>query len=63
MKYDPESKNLRITYTSGIMYDYQAVPEAIVEEIKAAPSKGQFLNYNIKGKYKYKKVSWSYPAL
>ncbi len=57
MNYDPKLHTLRITYTSGIVYDYKAVPQEVFEEMKAASSKGQFLNYNIKGKYKYRKVS------
>ena len=55
--YDPKLRNLRITYTSGMVYDYKAVPESVYEEMKSADSKGQFLNYHIKGKYKFKKVS------
>lgn len=57
MHYDAEHKSLRITYTSGIIYDYKNVPEKVYDEMKAAPSKGRYLNFFIKGKYKYKKIS------
>jgi hypothetical protein len=56
MDYDEKRRVLRITYTSGKVYDYLAVPQQAYDEMKAASSKGQYLNYSIKGKYKYKKV-------
>lgn len=56
MDYDENRRVLRITYTSGKVYDYLSVPQQAYDEMKAADSKGQYLNYNIKGKYKYKKV-------
>ncbi|WCT12176.1 KTSC domain-containing protein [Mucilaginibacter jinjuensis] len=56
MEYDEKRKVLRITYTSGKVYDYLAVPQQAYDEMKAADSKGQYLNYSIKGKYRYKKV-------
>ncbi|OKS88888.1 KTSC domain-containing protein [Mucilaginibacter polytrichastri] len=55
-EYDPKRKVLRITYTSGKVYDYLAVPQQVYDEMMAADSKGQYLNYSIKGKYRYKKV-------
>ena len=56
MEYDEKREVLRITYTSGKVYDYWAVPQQAYDDMKAASSKGQYLNYSIKGKYKYKKV-------
>jgi hypothetical protein len=56
MEYDEKREVLRITYTSGKVYDYLAVPQQAYDDMKAADSKGQYLNYSIKGKYKYKKV-------
>ena len=56
MKYNEPAATLRITYTSGSVYDYKGVPPDVFEEMKAAGSKGTFLNYRIKGKYRYKKV-------
>jgi KTSC domain len=56
MEYDEKREVLRITYTSGKVYDYLAVPQQAYDEMKAADSKGQYLNYSIKGKYKYNKV-------
>jgi hypothetical protein len=56
MEYDEKREVLRITYTSGMVYDYLAVPPKEFIEMKAAESKGRYLNYRIKGRYRYKKV-------
>jgi hypothetical protein len=56
MEYNEPAATLRITYTSGKVDDYKAVPPEVYKEMKEAGSKGTFLNYEIKGKYKYKKV-------
>lgn len=54
--YFPETEILRIIYQSGAVYDYLKVPAEIVERFKTTQSKGQFLNYIIKPKFKYRKV-------
>jgi len=56
MKYNEHTNVLRITYVSGSVYDYIGVPPEVFEEMRVAQSKGTFLNYSIKGKYRYKKV-------
>jgi len=56
MHYDPQKHVLTIVYVSGNVYDYKDVPEQVYQEMKTAPSKGEFLNQHIKGKYRYKKV-------
>jgi len=56
MDYNKDAHTLRITYTSGAVYDYRNVPPDVYEEMKAAGSKGTFLNYEIKGKYRYKRI-------
>jgi len=54
--YFPKTEILRIIYQSGAIYDYYKVPAEISEKFKAARSKGQFLNYVIKPKFRFKKV-------
>ena len=54
--YDAEKHTLRVVYRSGMVYDYLEVPETAYEEMKNAFSKGTYLNTEIKGKYKFKKV-------
>jgi hypothetical protein len=55
-KYDPARSILRVFFVSGSVYDYFRVPEAVYEEMKRSGSKGTFLNLQIKGAYRYKKV-------
>jgi hypothetical protein len=55
--YDPKKHVLTIVYVSGNVYDYRNVPEAAYLDMKAASSKGEYLNHHIKGKYPYKKIS------
>lgn len=54
--YFPETEILRIFYQSGAVYDYLKVPVEIIERFKTVQSKGRFLNYVIKPKFKYKKI-------
>jgi hypothetical protein len=51
--YIKERQVLIIEFKNGGRYNYFDVPEIIFERMKAAPSKGQFLAQNIKGKYRY----------
>jgi KTSC domain len=55
--YDPAKHVLRVVYVSGLVYDYQDVPETVYLDMKAARSKGEYLNFYIKGKYPFKKIS------
>jgi hypothetical protein len=56
IKYDAPSHTLRIVYVSGNIYDYKKVPEKIYEKMRAAGSKGEFLNTKIKGHYSFQKI-------
>jgi hypothetical protein len=55
--YYPGEQRLRITYTSGAIYDYLGVPADVYTAMKEFQSKGTFLNRQIKGHYPFKKVS------
>jgi len=57
MKYIRERSVLRVTYVSGNVYDYLNVPSTVYAEMRAATSKGKFLNERIKGHYPFEKVS------
>ena len=57
INYDPDSLSLKVVYVSGMVYEYKGVPESVYRELKMAGSKGRYLNYNIKGKYDYEKVT------
>ncbi|WP_415329190.1 KTSC domain-containing protein [Chryseobacterium sp. MMS23-Vi53] len=54
--YFPETEILRIIYQSGAIYDYLKVPQEIYDQFKSVQSKGRFLNYVIKAKFKYNKI-------
>ena len=54
--YDEKTSTLRVTYVSGMIYDYKNVPKKVYREMKAYQSKGSYLNYYIKGKYDFEKV-------
>lgn len=56
MKYDPLTAVLRITFVSGLVYEYMNVPEQVYTSLKISGSKGRFLNRYIKGHYRYKKI-------
>jgi hypothetical protein len=54
--YDSGSETLEIEFKNGSIYQYFDVPEHIYEQLNNADSKGQYLAYQIKGKYRYSKV-------
>lgn len=56
IKYDANTSTLRVIYVSGSVYDYKDVPEKVYIEMKAASSKGEFLNKQIKANYKFEKI-------
>jgi hypothetical protein len=56
MSYDARDHRLRIVYVSGNVYDYFDVPAKAYEAMKAATSKGEFLNREIKGHYSFQRV-------
>lgn len=52
IKYDPKTKELLITYTSGdVEYSFPDVPKEVVEEFMRAPSKGKYLANVIQPRY------------
>jgi hypothetical protein len=57
MNDDEGSSTLRITFVWGMIYDYKNVSEQVYLDMKASGSKGTFLNQEIKGKYRFKKIS------
>ena len=55
--YDAEAMTLAVIFTSGMEYHYYSVPLEIVEQFRAAPSAGRFLNENVKkAGYSYARV-------
>ena len=54
--YDPGSETLEIEFQNGAVYQYYNVNQVIYEEFMNAPSKGKFLNYQIKNAFPYSRV-------
>lgn len=56
ISYEPASATLRITFVSGLVYDYKKVPEEVYIAFKTSDAKGIYLNRNIRGKYEFEKI-------
>ena len=54
--YNKDTHVLTVEFKNGGRYNYFDVPEAVFEQMKAAPSKGQFLAKSIKSSYRYARV-------
>jgi hypothetical protein len=55
--YSIEEKILRIKFNYGGIYDYINVPAYVYQLMLVAPSKGKFINQELKGKYQFKKIN------
>jgi len=51
--YDKDAQELHVRFLSGMAYVYHGVPNEVYENLMAAPSKGSFLNREIKGVYEF----------
>jgi hypothetical protein len=51
--YDPDRKELYVTFTSGGSYTYSNVPQDIYDEWLAAFSKGTYFRNHILARYEY----------
>jgi hypothetical protein len=56
ISYDDETGEMIVTYNSGKPYVYQDVPEDVARRVANAPSVGQAINSEIKGKYSARRV-------
>ena len=54
--YDATTQTLEVEFLNGSVYQYYDVPEHMFESMMRAPSKGVFLNANIKDRYAYSRV-------
>ncbi len=51
-----EQGNLIVKFNNGRLYIYYNVPSSIFNDFMTAPSKGQYLNINIKGRFNYSQL-------
>lgn len=49
--YDPETKELRITFTRGFTYTYYGVPASVYAGLLNASSVGTYFNDHIRDRY------------
>ncbi len=61
--YDDELKRLQLEFCSRTVYLYFGVPAAVYEALLGAPSKGRYFNGTIRGRYPYRQILGSNPAL
>lgn len=54
--YDESTQTLEVEFNTGSVYQYYNVTAFLYEQLMKAPSKGQFLNVNIKNAYPYSRV-------
>jgi hypothetical protein len=55
--YDADICELEITFVTGRVYVYSAVPEDVFEDFLAASSKGEFFNAHIRNAYAYREIT------
>lgn len=56
MEYKAAERRLRVTFVSGMVYEYKDVPEEVYQAMKTSGAKGIYLNRHIKGKFDFEKV-------
>lgn len=54
--YDEQAQTLEVEFHGGSIYQYYNVTRAIFDQLMQAPSKGQFLAYQIKNVFPYSRV-------
>ena len=53
--YNGETQELHVQFLSGGYYIYHDIPQEVFDGMLDAPSKGSFLNRDVKGRYQYTK--------
>ncbi len=54
--YDEATQVLKVEFKNGSLYDYFDVPKQVFEGMRHAPSKGEYLAQQVKGRYRYARV-------
>jgi hypothetical protein len=54
--YDAASQTLEVEFLNGSVYQYYNVPAGVFEQFEHAPSKGAFLNEQIRNLYPFSRV-------
>ena len=56
IKYDDTRQRMRVTFTTGRVYDYLDVPPDEYQGFRDAESWGKYFNANIRNRYEYREV-------
>ncbi|MGZ9101214.1 MAG: KTSC domain-containing protein [Brevundimonas sp.] len=59
--YDEPRLRLRVTFTSGDVYDYVGVPPEVEAAFRAAFSKGRFFAAHIRDRYAFERIMIATP--
>jgi len=59
--YDEPGRRLRVTFTSGDVYDYVDVPPEAASGLRAAFSKGRFFATRIRDCYRFERIRIAAP--
>jgi KTSC domain len=55
--YDSETRELTVTFVTGRIYAYLAVPADVYDDFATAFSKGTFFNKHIRDAYEYREIT------
>ena len=56
-EYDAGARTLDIAYESGGVYRYLAVSQTVCDQLRAAESKGRFVNEAVKQHYQFRRIA------
>ena len=54
--YDPGTHTLEVQFRHGGIYQYFGVPASVYAELMQAASRGNYVAYQIRGRYRYVRV-------
>ncbi len=55
--YDSRTQTLEVEFHTGRVYQYFAVPAAVVEELRTADSMGRYFNQEIRPHYRSREIT------
>ena len=56
VSFDDSTDTLTVAFADGASYEYLNVPASVYRSFQAAPSAGQFVHRNLKGRYPSERV-------
>lgn len=59
LSYSPDTRELRVTFTSGRRYAYAQVPPEVHTAFRTAASRGVFFNHRVRDRFAYRELARS----